>query len=267
MPELAELKLTADYINQRAENRVFHGVVKNTEHKGQEINLDFPFVIEAQNRGKELMLTISTAPEFVTDKIEVKHLMMGMGMSGHFKWLQPGSIEKHAHLMFKTESGTLAFVDVRRFGKWKWGFWNKDRGPDPIADFQNFIRNIKTNIDKKDFDKQIHEVLMNQRWFNGIGNYLRAEILYRTNCNPFISAREALQRYPEIYQLCKLLPLQAYKLGGGQLKDWENPFGTKVDVDSWSEFMICYGNPKMSKITDKNGRTFWFNPIWQESNI
>lgn len=24
-------------------------------------------------------------------------------------------------MVFKTDTGTLAFVDVRRFGKWKWG--------------------------------------------------------------------------------------------------------------------------------------------------
>ena len=264
MPELAELKLTADYINQRAENRVFHTIKKNPAHKGQEIALPFTaFKISAENQGKELLLTLREV-----DTNQEAKLRMTMGMSGHFKWINNGVLSKHSHLCFESDSGSLDFVDVRRFGKWKLAeTWSENRGPDPISSFQNFIRNIKTNIDKKDFDKPIHEVLMNQKYFNGIGNYLRAEILYRTDCNPFISAREALQSHPEIYQLCKLLPLQAYKLGGGQLKDWENPFGTKVDVTSWDEFMICYGNPKMSKITDRNGRTFWFNPIWQKANI
>ena len=28
--------------------------------------------------------------------------------------------------------------------------------------------------------------------------------------------------------------------------------------------MLCYGNPKMLKIKDKNGRMFWYDPKWQE---
>jgi len=271
MPELAELRLTADYINQEAKNRIFSGVVKNPEHKGEEVEIDFPFIIEAKSRGKELMLTISTAPEFVTDQVEVKHLMMGMGMTGYFKWLQPGAIEKHAHLMFKTESGTLAFVDVRRFGKWKLGFWNKDRGPDPTQQFQDFVRNIKNNLHKKDFDKPICEVLMNQKWFNGIGNYLRAEILYRMDINPFMPAREALTKHTSIYSLCRTIPETAYLLGGGELKDWKNPFQfeTLEDVKlGWSEFMQCYGKPGMAAMIDNNGkgRRFWYNPKWQQIN-
>lgn len=264
MPELAELKLTADYINHEAKNRVFYKVKKNPAHKGQEIEVPFyAFTIDAESQGKELLLTLRKI-----NSIQKITLRMTMGMSGHFKWVDAGEISKHSHLRFQSDNGSLDFVDVRRFGKWKLAeSWSENRGPDPISNFQGFIRNIKANLDKKDFEKPIHEVLMNQKYFNGIGNYLRAEILYRTDCNPFVSAREALQRYPEIYQLCKLLPLQAYRLGGGQLKDWENPFGTAVEVDSWSEFMICYGNPKMNKITDRNGRTFWFNPIWKEANI
>jgi len=266
MPELAELKLTAEYVNKMAEGKVFHEVAKNPEHKGEEITIDFPFIIEAQSRGKELMLTISAAPEFVTDQVEVKHLMMGMGMAGHFKWLKPGSIQKHAHLIFKTDDGILAFVDVRRFGKWKWGFWNKDRGPDPMQQFQDFIRNIKNNLDKKDFDKPICEVLMNQKWFNGIGNYLRAEILYRADINPFMSAREALTKCPTIYSLCRTVTESAYQLGGGELKDWKNPFETIEEINQgWSDFMLCYGNPKMATKMDSNGRRFWYDPIWNIS--
>lgn len=269
MPELAELKLTAEYINHIAKDKIFHGSKKNPAHKcpDLEMDLNFPFTIEAQSRGKELMLEISTHPNFATpETMQTMYLMMTMGMSGHFKWIETGTFEKHAHLLFRTEGGSLAFVDMRRFGKWKWGFWGKDRGPDPTSDFQNFVRNVKTNLHKKDFDKPICEVLMNQKWFNGIGNYLRAEILNRVNVNPFVSAREALTACPDIYRLCRWAPLQAYSLGGGQLKDWENPFGIEGTASSWDEFITCYGNPAASKVTDRNGRTFWYNPRWDTEN-
>lgn len=34
---------------------------------------------------------------------------------------------------------------------------------------------------------------MEQLFFNGIGNYLRAEILFRAGIDPFLPAREVLQ--------------------------------------------------------------------------
>lgn len=262
MPELAELKLTADFINQQAVGKVFYAVKKNPIHKGMDpsAEIDFPFVIEAKSRGKELMLELSTAPNFATqENMQVKHLMMTMGMSGHFEWIEPGVMSKHSHLRFQAEDGSLDFVDVRRFGKWQFGDWNTDRGPDPTQDFTNFVENINVSLNTKAFQKPICEVLMNQKYFNGIGNYLRAEILYRADVNPWASAKEAIEQCPEILDLCRSLPLEAYRLGGGQLKDWENPFGDKPK--DWDEFMLCYGNPKMAKKEHK-GRTVWYNPKW-----
>jgi endonuclease VIII-like 1 len=264
MPELAELKLTADFINRSAKDRIFHDVWKNPAHKGNEIKIAFPFSIEAVSRGKELILQISTAGDFATeDNMEFLPLKMTMGMSGHFQWAQSGNKPKHTHLSFESEAGSLCFVDVRRFGRWGFGWWNPDRSPDPTTDYNSFEKNIRENVlTSKEFKKPIHEVLMNQKYFNGIGNYLRAEILYRTECNPFISAEEAIVKYPEILSLCKDIPLLAYSLGGGRLKDWKNPNGEEPPKN-WGEFMKCYAVKGMEKVLDKNGRTFWYDPKWK----
>jgi endonuclease VIII-like 1 len=220
------------------------------------------FYISAESRGKELMLTI-------TDKYSENFtkLLMTMGMSGHFSFTNTASEPKHAHLMFYTDDGTtLSFVDVRRFGKWKFvNDWSTNRGPDPTKDFENFKENILSNINKLDFSKPIHLFLMNQKYCNGIGNYLRSEILYRLPCmNPWSSAKDCFLNEPNLFDLCRDIPLQAYTLGGGQLKDWENPF--KNDPEPFRKFMRCYGNPNMKRIRDKNGRTFWYDPKWDEDN-
>lgn len=39
--------------------------------------------------------------------------------------------------------------------------------------------NVLRNLADKAFDRPICEALLDQRFFNGIGNYLRAEILFR----------------------------------------------------------------------------------------
>lgn len=261
MPELAELRLTADYINKTSKGLSFVSIKKNPVHKGKEISVPYrKFYISAESRGKELMLTLSD--KYSSDSMK---LLMTMGMSGHFKITNTADEPKHAHLMFYTDDGTtLSFVDVRRFGKWKFvNDWSPNRGPDPTKEYEKFIRNIyDVGFATALFDQPIHLVMMNQKYFNGIGNYLRAEILYRADIHPMTRARLALLRAPQIFDLCRDIPLQAYTLGGGQLKDWENPF--KNDPEPFRKFMRCYGNPTMKRVRDKNGRMFWYDPKWDE---
>jgi len=260
MPELAELRLTSDYVNKAANGLKFVNIKKNPVHKGKDIEVPFKFFrISAESRGKELILTFKD-----NDSDKKKHLLMTMGMSGHFAHTNTGREKKHSHLMFIEKDGTtLSFVDVRRFGKWKWvDDWSPNRGPDPTKEYDAFTDNIINNLHKAAFNHPIHLVLMNQSYFNGIGNYLRAEILYRlSHVNPFTSARKVLKEEPEIFVLCRDIPLQSYSLGGGQLKDWESPFDS--DPEPLRKFIRCYGNSQMAKIKDKNGRMFWYDPKWE----
>tara|TARA_R100000541_G_scaffold41311_3_gene48749 strand:- start:14590 stop:15393 length:804 start_codon:yes stop_codon:yes gene_type:complete len=258
MPELAELKFTADFINEASKGQTYIGVQKNPIHKCEDIDApwfqDKQFTVTSESRGKELIVWMHC------DNVDLP-IQMTMGMTGHFKVTTTGHEPKHAHLKFYRKNGTtLSFVDVRRFGKWKAaGLWNDKRGPDPTKEFKSFKENILVNINKAAFNHPIYLLLMNQKYFNGIGNYLRAEILYRLPyLNPFLSAREAILEEPKILELCRDIPNLAYVRGGGRIKDWKNPFGKEP-----GRFMKCYGNDSMLKIKDKNARMFWYDPKWE----
>lgn len=258
MPELAELKLTAQYINESSRGLKFTSIKKNPVHKGVDVESPFEkFTINAESRGKELVIylkdyeTGSTVP-----------LRMTMGMAGHFRHTNTGQENKHAHLKFySTDGTTLSFVDVRRFGKWKLGFeWSDNRSPDPTVEYDLFVENIMNNLHRKAFDKPICEVLMNQKYFNGIGNYLRAEIIFRIgDLDPFMPARDAIKDFPDLLKYCKALPLYAFALGGGKIKDWKNPFDENA---SKSNFFLCYSQKVMSNKIDGSGRRFWYDPKW-----
>ena len=59
MPELAELKLTADYVNQASSGIVYTNVKKNPQHKGTELDIPFKyFKITAESKGKEIVMYI-----------------------------------------------------------------------------------------------------------------------------------------------------------------------------------------------------------------
>ena len=68
-----------------------------------------------------------------------------------------------------------------RFGRWELtDEWSKNRGPDPMFEYKEFRSNILDSLEDKIFDKPLCEVMHNQKYFNGIGNYLRAEIIFRS---------------------------------------------------------------------------------------
>jgi len=133
MPELAELKLTADYVSEISKGKIFNRIEKNPNHKGLGIPKPYDqFRIRAKSKGKEMVVFLyqhEYAP------YQYVPLRITMGMSGHFQLTETGKEPKHAHLKFYSTDGyTLSFVDVRRFGKWKLGEeWSENRGPDPIS--------------------------------------------------------------------------------------------------------------------------------------
>lgn len=86
MPELAELRMTADVINAVSENREFYNIQKNGQHKCPDLETPFKkFTISAESKGKELQLTLKDVKFPI-----VKKLMMGMGMTGGFMSIEKG---------------------------------------------------------------------------------------------------------------------------------------------------------------------------------
>jgi len=257
MPELAEIKIMADYINEVSKDKNYTSISFSESAWDRSLGIVQPsdlqiFSISAESRGKELMLSL------IQGEDAFMKISFSMGMSGHW-FLVPDkeTPPKHTHLKFNAIGrDSLCLVDVRRFAKWKRvDVWSQNRGPCPVKEFEDFKQNIQDNLSKKEFDKPIHLVLMNQKYFNGIGNYLRAEILFHAAQDPFVDARTALTMNPSILELCNQLPKEAYILGGGQLKDWENPF--EVPENGFADWIQCYGCSE--HIVDASGRTFWYH--------
>lgn len=271
MPEISEVKIMTDFINEVVHDKIFTKIEKSPESKVKcDFDLDYnQFHIETESRGKEIKMTIMPN-DFMLHRDD-ECLMLSMGMSGHWRFTKTGEELKHSHLKFYTNDGyTLSLVDVRRFAKWKWGDWNIKRGPDPVREYRAFVKNINDNIHKKIFDKPICELMLNQQYFNGIGNYLRAEILYRAGQNPFMSSRKAIN--DTILKLCKQIPEEAYTVGGGELKDWSNPYNAgygrgrinksmmKKKMHNFRDWLQCY--QKMCCVVDGTKRKMWFDERW-----
>ena len=179
--------MNSRFINAVCRGRVFGGkILKSAVSKCADVDYaSEAYVISSESRGKELALTLQCS----LDPGNRLRLLFRFGMSGKFRFTTLDQVPKHAHLQFFARCDSpnpavhvLSFVDVRRFGSWHVipeGGWGENRGPDPMFDYSSFRRNVLENLEDSAFNRPLCEALLNQKYFNGIGNYLRAEILYR----------------------------------------------------------------------------------------
>lgn len=268
MPEIAEVRLMSDFIN-RSNRFLCTKITKNRLHKGEEVSLDDIGLkkakIIAKSRGKELMI------KFIDPKTRKPHregLKFHLGMSGNFSYDKEDNLPPHSHLRFHLTNGyVISYVDPRRFGGWQWkDDWNILRGPDLFDEPKAFRERIESLLKKapaKYRNTPTHIMMMNQHFFNGIGNYLRAEILYRMDVNPFQPIGDLLEKDMDrfiktITEVCNL----AYAKGGGRISTWKNPNAYKASMQN---FFQCYKRPGMSSKVDKTGRTFWYDPKWDKA--
>lgn len=262
MPEGPEVRIMSDFINHISKDNVY---VKSFHvERGNicnPIDIDVEkFKLSSLTNGKELIVNI------FDDKINIP-VYVFMGMSGNWKYLPTSECEyvKHTRLRFD-DINNMSLILYGGYMGPKYSinrkFGGVKRGPDPVQDFEMFKRNILNNINKPIFDKPIFEVLLNQEYFNSIGNYLRSTILYYLDVNPFQAAKNIILENPEILDLCRDIPIKSYEFGGGQLRDWKSPFNKDhSDFDEWVYYK------KGFSCKDSNKRTFWFHPKWENKCI
>lgn len=256
MPEFSEVRLTSQYVTSKNKNRTIVDVEYLPSNKLKMVEgIDVVGRnLSSTSRGKEMKL-----------HFDEESVVINLGMSGGFKnFKERGSDEnkywKHAHIRFKMSDGEwFTWTDIRRFGKSVGKDWSVNRAPDMFDETEDFIANIIHNINHNDFSKPAHEALMNQRWFNGIGNYLRAEILGKWDVNPFQPIRNIISE--EFLEHLIQQVMDSYELGGGKLYTWTNENDPiQRDGLTWDKWMQFYG--KGETVIDKQKRTFWFDKKW-----
>ena len=243
MPEYLETLENSFFINSLKDkkfNKVYTNEISNYVKKNafiyQNVN---QFGLNSDHNGKQVAIFFDN-----------KRLVFSMGMSGTFLFIPnheiPTEIKKHSVMIFEGENHNLVLHDMRRFAKWVNTMdWGKDRGPDPIKDKEKFIKNVMDNIKKKTFEKPIYEILMDQKYFSGIGNYLRAMILYRSGGDIFSSARDYItQNHEKLFESIDQILLEGIQY----LKDGKN------FPSSW-----YYPYFSSSFLIDQNNRRFWFH--------
>lgn len=144
-------------------------------------------VVDVYSRGKKLIIHLKKEGSSVDDQLKNDgFLVFTLGMEG--KFLKEPTSHSNLHLNF--ENRIAYFDDVRHFGSVEIciGFAElevrlSDLGPDLLQDeisaelWRKIFRRCSQNF-------QICRALMDQDKVSGIGNYLKAEILYRARIRP-----------------------------------------------------------------------------------
>ena len=217
MPEISEVRLTAQFVTETNKKRIIQDVsylktnklklIEDIEVKGKKIS--------AVSRGKELKLFFDNEP-----------VVISLGMTGCFKNFKKRGYKnkhwKHGHIRFRmSDKSWFCWSDVRRFGKSISTKWNPNRGPDVFDEEKAFREHIMDNLNHQDFLKPAHTAIMNQKWFNGMGNYLRAEILGKWNKNPFQPIKNPTKKCLDFTATWHILHLCGCTLYDGFPNSWE----------------------------------------------
>jgi len=187
MPEGVEVSLLTKKI-QKLKNCTISSITilggrysRHGEPKGfASIKQHLPLkIISIHNKGKFIYLTLE----------KQWFIMITLGMSGSIV-IHPNP-QKHDHIQFHTNCGNFFFQDMRNFGTIEFTnnpitLTNKlnKLGFDPLTDHITPSQFIAL-LGRFPENNKIGELLLQQKFISGIGNYLRADILYCAQIHPF----------------------------------------------------------------------------------
>jgi len=286
MPEINEVRKCADFIKKKLKNKkiidinILNGRYKN---KGpfenyNKLKNNIPLkLIDVKTKGKMLYLVFDNNL-FLINRLGLVggwcFLKKNFDKYDHTdiykyykKYVDKEMMDTYMknslnHLNFEivTNEGTLYYYDVLSYGTLKCIDNQNDLdkvlktiGPD-IMDKNTTLEVFKHQILKtSNLDKPIGNVLINQKIISGLGNYLRADILWLSKINPFRKVKSLTNHEQKtIFNNCKILTWGIYdKMVATKLKIINE--NTKMPSDYNRLFFIymqekdIYGNKVVKK--------------------
>lgn len=276
MPEGPEVHTIADWLRQEVIGFKFHDLVYDEGSRYSKKPLPLRdelrdrlhlIITEIDAKGKKIIFMLEDE-----EGTEPVFLVSSLMMEGKWIWEK----EKHSNLSLELESiegknRSLYFNDSRHFGTIEIAFGEEallkrlsDIGPDLLTNDitdEEWLKKIRNTRLK---NKKIGLYLMEQKYFSGIGNYLRAEILYAAKISPHrslisLSDDEALIIFDESRRLI----LESYQAQGATLATYRNPHGGKgaFEVIVYNRKTDPLGNEVIAEDIGDKRSTHWVPAI------
>lgn len=192
MPELPEVKYLSNYILEKCKNHTLKNIsiLRGRYHKHgppkyySELISSLPLKLEDVRQKGKVMVLCFDKDWFIVSKL---------GLTGwwYIDDNKPTWMKTEPNVAFKFETFTLYYIDLLSYGTLTFttSHTEIDKEFAVIApDYMNItIEEIQQRLNKKYslLDKQIEEVIIDQKAIvSGIGNYMKAEILYDVGISP-----------------------------------------------------------------------------------
>ena len=228
MPEGPEVKTTVDFLKKYQNKSLTHFQVvsgrytKKPIHNINNPGWNTPLNLESVDcKGKFIYFSFKGGVHFFST----------LGMTGEWS----NRITKHTRMKFEfdNDSQPLYFNDVRNFGTFKIILTERDLnkklkslGPD-ILNSHVDAELFKVRLNKKP-NWTIARALMDQSVVSGVGNYLKAEILYAAKISPHRLCKDlAVKEIELIAQESFDITRLSYDSGGATIKNYRKPNGKK----------------------------------------
>lgn len=230
MPELPEVETIKEALKKSVEGARIDSVIVRNKKFRQPVPDDFADTI----KNGTITKIYRKAKYIVLDLDNGNSIIWHLGMSGKIKIISTHDyeLEKHDHIILKTNRDTLIYNDARRFGLIT---SEKTSNINDISLFNKigidpFDENLNTDYllgKLKNKKTPIKVSLLDQSIINGIGNIYASEALFEAGISPLresctITDNEASLL---IKAIIKTLT-KAIKAGGSTLRDYRKPDGS-----------------------------------------
>lgn len=266
LPEGVEIKLSCELITPLSINKIIKAAY-STPNSRYKNTLLASFLEGAQ------VTSIKTRGKFMYWQFDNNYIMYNtFGMSGQWS-PEPG---KHPCFIIEFEDNSkICFNDPRHFGTVS--FTNNPQdltekldtfGWDPLkfGMDESWINWVISKLQA--IKKPIGEVMMDQSIYNGCGNYLRSEAMYRVEMSPWRQCY--LLTNQEIKNLCQALydvMQDSYNHQGATILTYKDAYGAEGKYSScfkvYGKKQDSFGN-KIIKEEMPKGRSIHWSPAIQK---
>ena len=257
MPEGPEVKIASDYFNHffLSSKKIKFEIISEYYYQ------KYYDVFDTITKQLEIFKPTFTIGKNIFLELKNNQLFnFHLGMTGGWS----NELIKHCHFRIYDENNELFFRDIRKFGNMK--IINKsdfNKKFNPTYDLLNKQYNLKTHIryleSKINIRKSICSIIMDQKYFPGVGNYIKSESLYISKIHPeekWGNLNEKMRTL--LIKNIKKVMTDSYKSGGAELKDFKNPFNlSKFRLKIYGKKYTEEDNLVTSKITTDSRKT-WF---------
>lgn len=259
MPELAEV----EYFRKQWDPGIGKKILEVKTHPAARIYRDIPSVAiekglkgltlqESYTHGKQMMFLFSGGA----------WMGLHLGMTGKLLVASlDHEIEKRDHLVLRQKDQLLIFSDYRMFGKLTLDITDDEEAPDwwaslpPRTTESGFTKKRHREFVARFPKTPIKTLLLDQRGYPGIGNWMADEICWRLSILPQTRSGDLTpEQVDEVWKMTRKVSRDALRVIG---TDWRKPPNSWLMNHRWKDGGFCPRKECYSELirADLRGRT------------